>query len=75
MNNDRKKCFNLKNGIWQKCIIHITVNANTLESFPLKSATKDREADGMGFFEIGSHKLFSQAGFKPYPPALCLLSS
>jgi hypothetical protein len=28
-----------------------------------------------GFFEIGAHKLFARAGFKPCPPDLCLLSS
>jgi hypothetical protein len=29
----------------------------------------------MDFFKIGFYKLFPQAGFKPDPPDLCLLSS
>jgi hypothetical protein len=29
----------------------------------------------LGFFKIASHELFAWAGFEPYSPDLCLLSS
>jgi hypothetical protein len=41
--------------------------------FELRAYTSSHSV--MGFFEIGSRKLFAWAGFDGEPPDLCLLSS